>query len=115
MTENSPLNSAALTPSMAEALARLWKKFLPDIEARVTVLEATAHAIASGTLSDEEREEAHAAAHKLSGTLGTFGLHRGTKLARECEDFLAGEQPLTPAFDLCARAAELKALIKSHD
>jgi len=115
MAENPPLDSATLTPSMVEALARLWKKFQPDIEARVTVLEAAVRALASGALSDEQREAAHAAAHKLSGTLGTFGLHRGTKLARECEDFLAGEQPLAPEFDIGARAAELKALINSHD
>lgn len=99
---------------MADALARLWKKFLPDIEARVTALETAARSITSGTLSEEQREEAHAAAHKLSGTLGTFGLHRGTELARECEDFLVGEKPLAHAFDLGARAAELRAFIRNH-
>ena len=114
MAENPPPAAGAAPPAMADALARLWTKFLPEIESRVAILEAAARAHASGSLTEQQREQAHAAAHKLSGTLGTFGLHRGTELARECENFLAGEHPSTPKFELESKTAELQALIRSR-
>jgi HPt (histidine-containing phosphotransfer) domain-containing protein len=70
---------------MADALARLWTKFLPDILERVRVLESAGAALSAGTLGAEERAAAAAAAHKLAGVLGTFGLAEGTALAREAE------------------------------
>jgi HPt (histidine-containing phosphotransfer) domain-containing protein len=71
--------------AIAEAMNRMWAKFLPDIEARVAVLENAASAICQGCLTAELREEASSAAHKLAGVLGTFGLDHGTVLAREAE------------------------------
>jgi HPt (histidine-containing phosphotransfer) domain-containing protein len=71
--------------AIAEAMNRMWAKFLPDIEARVVVLENAASAICQGCLTPELREEASSAAHKLAGVLGTFGLDQGTVLAREAE------------------------------
>ena len=102
-----------LPPSMTDALSRLWTKFLPEIEARVELIEIAAQALAAGSLSDEQREAAHAAAHKLAGTLGTFGLHRGTDLAREAELTLAEAPALSSASALTACVAELRAVIHS--
>ncbi len=79
---------ATTPPAMAEALARLWTKFLPEIEQRVALLEAAAQTLATGALTQQQREAAHAAAHKLAGSLGTFGLHRGTEIARQAEHLL---------------------------
>ena len=87
MTQNPP----AMPPSMSEALGRLWTKFLPEIENRLVVVEAAVHSAESGSLANEERESAHQAAHKLAGVLGTFGLHRGTELARHAEIVFSGE------------------------
>jgi HPt (histidine-containing phosphotransfer) domain-containing protein len=95
---------------MAEAMARLWAKFLPDIEQRVAVVEAAAQAAAAGTLSEADREAAHAAAHKLAGSLGTFGLQRGTELAREAELAFTGTAELDTQ-KLSAWIAELRILI----
>jgi len=99
---------------MADALARLWAKFLPEIEARVALIEAAAAALTSGSLPDGQREAAHGAAHKLAGTLGTFGLQRGTELAREAEDFLAIRREAGEAGVLAEWAAGLKAEIASR-
>ena len=71
--------------SLAGAIDALWAKFLPEIEQRVSLLQAAAVVLGAGKLTPEQQEEAHAAAHKLAGTLGTFGLSRGTELARELE------------------------------
>jgi HPt (histidine-containing phosphotransfer) domain-containing protein len=103
-----------LPPPMADALSRLWTKFLPEIEARVELIEIAAQALAAGSLPDEQRVAAHAAAHKLAGTLGTFGLHRGTDLAREAELTLAESPALSSAPALTACVAELRAVIQSR-
>ena len=104
----------ATNPGMAEALARLWTKFVPEITQRVAVLESAVQAMHGGTLSDVLREDAHQAAHKLAGTLGTFGLHRGTELARNTELVLEGDAPLAGNAELTAWIAELRALIDSR-
>jgi HPt (histidine-containing phosphotransfer) domain-containing protein len=99
---------------MAEALARLWTKFLPEITQRVAVIEAAAQAVRAGALSNELRQDAYAAAHKLAGTIGTFGLHRGTELARNAELVLEGDAPLAGNSELTAWIAELRALVDSR-
>lgn len=75
--------------AIADAMDRMWAKFLPDIEQRVAVLESAALAVVQGALTAELREEASSAAHKLAGVLGTFGLDQGTVLAREAESLYA--------------------------
>jgi HPt (histidine-containing phosphotransfer) domain-containing protein len=110
----SALLTMTTNPGMAEALARLWTKFLPEITQRVAVLEAAAQALSAGLLSAEQRSAAHAAAHKLAGTLGTFGLHQGTDLARKAEALLAEEIPQGDAVQLEDYARELRALLDSR-
>ncbi len=69
-------------------LAALWKKYLPEMDGRVSVLERACESLTAGELPDEERRSALAAAHKLAGALGTFGRGHGTELAREIESML---------------------------
>jgi HPt (histidine-containing phosphotransfer) domain-containing protein len=102
--------SPATPPSISEALNRLWAKFLPEMENRVSILEIAALAHAEGCLTREQGEAAHAAAHKLAGTLGTFGLHRGTELARQAEVAFAEENPGS-VVELSSWVAELRMLI----
>ncbi|MGA7258829.1 MAG: hypothetical protein WBX09_19430, partial [Terracidiphilus sp.] len=61
------------TPSISALLDQLWLKFRPQIEERVAVLEQAAAALAQGNLSPALCAEAQSAAHKLAGSLGTFG------------------------------------------
>jgi HPt (histidine-containing phosphotransfer) domain-containing protein len=74
---------------LADAMNRLWKQFLPQIEDRVSTLEKAAAALREGSLTPAQRDEAYSDAHKLAGVLGTFGLDRGTELAREAEQLYA--------------------------
>lgn len=98
--------------ALSAAIDGMWRKFLPEIRHRAQTLKDAAHAAAAGKLSQTEREAAHAAAHKLAGTLGTFGLGRGTKLARELERILAAAD--VPADRLEKMAAEVHAIIESR-
>jgi HPt (histidine-containing phosphotransfer) domain-containing protein len=96
---------------MNEALDRLWKQFLPQIEERVAALESAGAALTANRLSHDQREAAHAAAHKLAGILGTFGLTRGTILAREAEVLYSGETDQAAAAQLTEIAQRLKELV----
>jgi len=99
--------------SLAGALDSLWYRFLPEMESRVETLISAAEAAQSGPLSSEQREEAHSAAHKLAGVLGTFGLSRGTALARELERLFLEQTEWRPiaAERLLADAAELRVIV----
>ncbi len=102
--------------ALAQALDGLWQRFLPQIRERVTILESAAAALGACTLTEEQREAALAAAHKLAGTLGTFGLMQGTVLARELELAFARE-PLH-ASEIGAgpseKVAELREMIENR-
>jgi HPt (histidine-containing phosphotransfer) domain-containing protein len=110
--QSDPQTGAALS----QAINGLWERFLPEIRERVTVLEAAAKAVGERKLSAKQREAAQAAAHKLAGVLGTFGLTRGTVLARELELTFARES--SPGPDASAKlneiAAELRSMVESR-
>src|SRR5580698_10358055 len=101
---------------ISKAMNGLWVRFLPDITERVTILEETAKSVASGKLSAKRREAAQAAAHKLAGVLGTFGLTRGTVLARELELTFARESSPDPdaSAKLTAIVAELRSMVENR-
>jgi HPt (histidine-containing phosphotransfer) domain-containing protein len=102
--------------AIEQALDRMWTRFLPDIRERAATLDVAAKAAARGALTQAARADAHAAAHKLAGTLGTFGLTRGTDLARELELLYAGNEAITgsQAQRLAALAGEIKAIIEGR-
>jgi HPt (histidine-containing phosphotransfer) domain-containing protein len=97
-------------PSLAGALDLLWKKFLPEMEERVATLEAAAEAVTEDQLSNECRNAAVAAAHKLAGVLGTFGLTRGTDLARDLESSFSHPNRSDPA--AAQRTAQIAAELR---
>lgn len=101
---------------LGDALNLLWTRFLPEIRNRVSLLEAVAASCASNNLSATEQQDAHAAAHKLAGSLGTFNLSRGTDLAREYELLVSREDAPSPAAAerLAAIANELRTIVDNR-
>ena len=108
----------AASPSMTDALNRMWVRFLPEIENRLEIVEGAAEALSGPGLPPEQREAVcragHEAAHKLAGILGTFGLPRGTDLARHAEQLLAAEVPTESVAKLAEWVSELRSLIESR-
>jgi len=102
--------------ALSQAMDGLWVRFLPDIQERVAILEAAAQAAGEGDLTAKQRENARSAAHKLAGVLGTFGLTRGTVLARELELTFARESSprRNAGTKLAEITAELRAMIESR-
>lgn len=114
MTE--PTSAKAAQPGLSEALERLWARFLPEIRGRVSIIESALQNLGSGSLGAEQKDAARSAAHKLAGVLGTFGLGRGTELARELEtDFSSPDSPEpASASRLAVKTAELHSLIDNR-
>jgi HPt (histidine-containing phosphotransfer) domain-containing protein len=109
-----PAANQAAPPALAAALERLWARFLPEFRERISIVEAAAQSFAANALTADQREAAHAAAHKLSGTLGTFNLPRGTNLARELELAFATAPDPASASHVASLAAELRTLIETR-
>ena len=83
---------AAAAPSAgpADPMAALWERFRGTMLERQAVLEAVGAELLEGTATADRIQEAHAAAHKLHGALGTYGLMRGSELAASIEEILEG-------------------------
>lgn len=81
------------------ALAGLWERFKDTFSDQVSALEATAMEVLSAELSSEARERSLREAHKLAGSLGTFGMPRGSEIARDIEAWFRSE-PSTDATEV---------------
>ncbi|HEY9832339.1 MAG TPA: response regulator [Stenomitos sp.] len=91
-TEQQP-NPSPTQPSSAEAkvmaiVAGMWHKFQASLTEPIALFEEVIAALATGTLDRELQHQATAQAHKIIGSLGTFGLPEGSKLSREIEQLL---------------------------
>jgi len=76
------------------AIARVWAQSKELMLQRVSVLEEAAGSVLEGALGAEQRSVAEREAHKLAGSLGTFGLSEGSRLAKEIEWRLQGAQTI---------------------
>jgi DNA-binding response OmpR family regulator len=89
---------------------KVIERYKDTFAQRVTLLEQVEQALRLGKLQIELRYHASNEAHKLAGTLGSFGYEMGSKLARAIEHFLMGDKPLAPtqAPQLSRLLSELK-------
>lgn len=97
-------------------LKDVWAEFEGTIFQRLEVIQAAGRAAAQGGLDDPLRQTAIREAHRLAGSLGTFGLFSGTRLAREIENLL--EQATAPSqvdgSRLTALAADLAQVLEAN-
>lgn len=100
MITAAPLDTAMRGQHAAEVWARLRERHLQ----RVEVLERAVLALMDGELDDALREQAESEAHALAGTVGTFGLRAGSRLARALEQSFSARHTLGRA--LAARLAD---------
>ncbi len=68
-----------------QLLAALWEQSRNTVAAHVETLRQARTLAENSQLDDASRARAIDSAHKLAGMLGTFGLPRGTELARVAE------------------------------
>jgi DNA-binding response OmpR family regulator len=79
------------------AVRQAWQRFRGTILERVDAVECAAIAVLDGGLDEERRRHAEREAHKLAGSVGTFGFAQASRLAREVEIMLQGAAPLGQA------------------
>ena len=96
---------------VATALAAIWEKRQAKILGSVATLEGILVAGRPG-IDEAERASAEREAHKLAGSLGTFGFAEGSELARRLEHLLETVRPLDPE-PLPQLSALVTALIQS--
>lgn len=104
--------AVAGTGSLEGAVAALWDRFRDGVLRRVTLLDNAAVALLTGELDSEQRLAALREAHKLAGSVGTFGFAEASRLARSIELLLEGTEPLTEADSL--RLADWVVALRIH-
>ncbi|NJL23207.1 MAG: Hpt domain-containing protein [Leptolyngbyaceae cyanobacterium SM1_3_5] len=77
-------------------LRKIWQRTKSVSFERVQFLEQAIAQLRSGSLDEAQRQKASQTAHKLAGSLGTFGFEEGSRFAHQLEALLESElQDLT--------------------
>lgn len=76
------------------AVAALWERYKGIIMSRLAVLDEARTALQQGTLQPDLRGQAREEAHKLAGSLGSFGFPEASRLAEQAEGLFKAEAPL---------------------
>jgi two-component system, OmpR family, response regulator len=73
---------------MESAVASIWERTKGASLERITLLETIVQLLDTGMLNEEWHLKAIQSAHKLAGSLGTFGFEEGSTQARQIEHWL---------------------------
>jgi len=95
------------------ALLALWDDFTAESLQRLQLIEDTVEALLRGLLQPPQRATAEQAAHRLSGSLGSFGVSEGSRLAREAEDLLREPVDASNVPRLAGLTIELRRVIEA--
>lgn len=96
--------------SLDDAIAEMWQRFAPLARERVEVLERYVAALDDGRDDPDLRAQAHAAAHKLAGALGTYQ-RPGSHAASRLEVVLGPSAPAPEAGEVRPLVAALRAAV----
>jgi putative two-component system response regulator len=95
---------------LAAGLQAIFEDNKEDFQRRVATLDEAVAAILAGSLDEDLRSTAERDAHTLVGSLGTFGLSRGSQLARRLEHRFSRPQPSPATHD--AQLVELVSALR---
>jgi HPt (histidine-containing phosphotransfer) domain-containing protein len=74
-------------------ISALWERSRHTVVERAALLRTAGDLLVDHRLDQATQRSAVDSAHKLAGVLGTFGLPRGTDLAREAEELFGQSMP----------------------
>ena len=86
----------------------IWDRYLPDTRERLDLLDTAAAELAAGTLDAARVSEARETAHRLAGTVGTFGLDRASGVARHIEALLRTDLGPAEVGEVATLVADLR-------
>jgi HPt (histidine-containing phosphotransfer) domain-containing protein len=100
---------------MTDDLAGIWKEFLPIIREQLQAVEDAVRAAVDQKPDDEVFRNGVSAAHKLAGSIGSFGLMEGSRAASEIERSLRASTQVdaTQARQLSELVATLRKEVES--
>jgi diguanylate cyclase (GGDEF)-like protein len=76
--------SLATIATQAE-INNIWNQVKETVDRRVSLVERAVALLRQNQLNEELRQQAEQETHKLAGSLGMFGVDRGSRLAQEIE------------------------------
>ncbi|NDJ20503.1 response regulator [Nostoc sp. B(2019)] len=79
------------------AIAQERENFKAKVGSRIALLKLAADTLRKGTLDAQLRQNAEQEAHKLAGSLGSFGFPKGSLLANEIEDLFQNQKSISQA------------------
>jgi DNA-binding response OmpR family regulator len=83
---------------LGQSVSAIWQRTKGMSLQRVKLLVQVVQALKSGSLTQDLQQQAIQNAHKLAGSLGTFGFEQGSHLAQQLESLLQSSlTKLTPA------------------
>jgi DNA-binding response OmpR family regulator/HPt (histidine-containing phosphotransfer) domain-containing protein len=83
-------------PPLTGKIARACKHYLRTASQQIAVLEQAAVALNEGTMDSKLQHLSQMNAHKLAGSLGSFGVPNGSQIARQIETQLRARSLFTP-------------------
>jgi PAS domain S-box-containing protein len=84
----------AKSQQILSSVNKVWQKFQGRVIEEVGILEKAAQALTEKSLNSELHSQAKREAHTLAGSLGTFGIPEGSKIARKIENLLKADRVL---------------------
>jgi diguanylate cyclase (GGDEF)-like protein len=104
-----------LDTGLTAAVQQLWEQARPGALARMDAIDDAVAAVMAGALTDEQRDHARREAHKLAGSLGTFGLRDATGHAAALETAFEDTPGMDRVPELAQHARDLRELIESGE
>jgi HPt (histidine-containing phosphotransfer) domain-containing protein len=86
----------------------IWVKGLPHVRAQLEALELLSAAVTAGNADEEMRRAGEREAHRLAGSVGSFGFQEASAKARELELMLQSAKELD-----AGRVADLTTALRS--
>ena len=90
-----PAGAQSQEQKLQSMISALWERSRHTVVERAALLRTAGELLVDNRLDQATQRSAVDSAHKLAGVLGTFGLPRGTDLAREAEELFG--QPMPPS------------------
>lgn len=95
-----------------DKINQIWTKFSHVTDERLNILEKLWKAFSENQVNEELQQQARSSAHKLAGSLGSFGFPEGSKIAKQLEILLDNPLELANSQQLGELINSLRAEIK---
>lgn len=99
-TSTDSESNSELTKVLLAEISKQQKVFKAQVGERITVLKQLTHAICEGSLDPQIWQDASQEAHKLVGSLGSFGFAHACSIAEKIDNIFQNVAPINQAQSL---------------